>query len=514
MFKNASLPIKVFLTFFPLFFTTVAIISYINYSTTQEEMMFQVQNAATAQANTIRESIVNMMITNERVEDSFLRKISSAGDIKNISILFKLDSLHLDEGYGKDTARIRRLSRRESAVWERHADIGTEIFSLHQPRWFLICSKHIHETRQITDLSRDKPTFIQTCEEMQALVPFAAEKKCTECHGVQEGAVLGAAVMNVPLDATAAHLGDNAERSLYIFFGFIALSLVVNAFVFRKFINTPLRRLLHAIDEIGKGKTNVIKEKFAGDEFGTLAVAFEQMEENLLQLKQEAMKNERLSALGQMASSIVHDFRNPMTNLTLAIEQLQNIDAISPERRERMFKILYDSIRRIDGMMQELLDYSSGASVLQYKQHDIDGIVLALNNEYGLLFQNSAIEFSVNNSCTGVIAIDKERFLRAIGNLINNAADAIAEKGKISVTMYEHDSIVVFSVLDNGKGIPKEIHETLFEPFVTYGKKKGTGLGLASVKRLVELHNGTISFTSEPGIGTEFIVNIPRNRTF
>lgn len=226
---------------------------------------------------------------------------------------------------------------------------------------------------------------------MQALVPFAAEKKCTECHGVQEGDVLGAAVMNVPLNTAAAHLEENAKRSLYIFFGFIALSLVVNAFVFRKFINTPLKRLLRAIDEIGEGKTNVLKEKFAGDEFGTLAVAFERLEENLLQLKQEAVKNERLSALGQMASSIVHDFRNPMTNLTLAIEQLQHIDAGKPERREKMFAILYDSVKRIDGMMTELLDYSSGASVLQYKEHDIDGIVLALKNEYGLLFQNSTI---------------------------------------------------------------------------------------------------------------------------
>ncbi|MEW5797519.1 MAG: HAMP domain-containing sensor histidine kinase [Bacteroidota bacterium] len=514
MFKNTSLPIKVFLTFFPLFFTTVAIISYINYSTTQEEMMFQVQNAATAQANTIRESIVNMMITNERVEDAFLRKISSAGDIKDISILFKLDSLHLDEGYRDDSSRIRRLLHRESTVWTLHKDVGTDIFSLHQPRWQLICNKHIHDSRQITDLPRDKPAFIQTCEEMQALVPFVAEKKCTECHEVQEGTVLGAAVMNVPLDATAAHLEENAKRSLYIFFGFIALSLVVNAFVFRKFINTPLRRLLHAIDEIGKGKTNVIKEKFAGDEFGALAVAFEQMEENLLHLKQEAMKNERLSALGQMASSIVHDFRNPMTNLTLAIEQLQHADESKPERKERMFNILYDSVKRIDGMMQELLDYSSGASVLQYNEHDLDGIALALSNEYGLLFNNSSISFRVENRCKGTITADKERLLRAIGNLVNNAADALLDGGKISVTMYEQDSAVVFSVSDNGKGIPKEIHDTLFEPFVTYGKKKGTGLGLASVKRLVELHAGSITFTSEPGAGTEFIVSIPRFRTF
>lgn len=512
MFKHASLPLKVFLTFFPLFFITVAIISYINYSTTQEEMMAQVQNAATAQANTIREALVNMMITNERVEDSFLKKISSAGDIKNISILFKLDSLHLNEEYTADTARLRRLSLRESAVWKLHPEIGTEIFSLTQPQWYLVCRKKIHETRPLDDLQRDKPMFIQTCEEMHALVPFTAEKKCIDCHNVKTDAVLGAAIMNVPLDATAAHLAENAERSLFIFFGFIALSLIVNVFVFRKFINTPLRKLLRAIDEIGKGKTHVLQQNFARDEFGMLAVAFGQMEENLLRLKEEAMKNERLSALGQMASSIVHDFRNPMTNLSLAIEQLQHYEKDTPERRQRMFHILHENIKRIDSMMQELLDYSGGASVLQLKEHEIEELVLAVQNDYGFLFQQSNIQFSAQCLCTGTITVDSDRFLRAIGNLINNAADALVNGGIISFTITENSENIRFSVRDNGKGIPPEIHNTLFEPFVTHGKKKGTGLGLASVKRIVELHNGTISFTSEENRGTEFVITIPRRR--
>jgi signal transduction histidine kinase len=514
MFKNVSLPVKVFITFFPLFFITVAIISYINYSTTQQELMFQVQNAATAQANTIREAIVNMMVTNERVEDAFLKKISSAGDITNITILFKLDSLHLDDEYAADTSRIHRLTHREAAAWNKHPDIKTDIYSLTQPKWYLVCNRHSHETRPITDLSGDKPLFIQSCEEMHALVPFIAEKKCLQCHNVQEGRVLGAAVMNAPLEATVAHLRENAERSLYIFFGFLALSLVVNALVFRKFINTPLRKLLHAIEEIGKGQTKVLQGKFASDEFGALAVAFGQMEDNLLRLKEEAMRNERLSALGQMASSIVHDFRNPVTNLSLAIEQLQHYDADTPERRQRMFTILHDNIKRIDTMMQELLDYSSGASVLQIKEHDVDGLVLAIRHEYGLLFQHSSIKFSATTSYHGTLFIDRDRFLRAIGNLINNSIDAVPQDGNISVTISKNGNDVLFSIRDNGNGIPSEIQSTLFEPFVTFGKKKGTGLGLASVKRIVELHHGTISFTSSPGIGTEFIITIPEHSAF
>jgi len=513
MFKGASLPVKVFITFFPLFFATVAIISYINYSTTQEEMLIQVQNAATAQANTIREALVNMMITNERVEDIFLRKIASAGDIKNISILFKIDSLHLEEEYYDDSARIHRLMHREAEVWKAHAIADTEIFSYETPHWYLLCSRKIHDTQSISNLSSNTPAFIHTCEEMQAIVPFRAEKKCLECHQVNEGKVLGAAVMSVPLKSAAVHLQDNAKRSLYIFFGFIAIALVVNAFVFRKFINSPLKKLLRALEEIGKGRTHMLQGSFESNEFGMLAVAFERMQENLERLKEEALKNERLSALGQMASSIVHDFRAPMTNLSLTVEQLQNHGSLAPERRERMFVILHESIQRIDKMMQELLDYSKGVSSLQLSDCKVEEIAQTLHDELGFRFQNSAIQFSVTNLCKGTAALDKELFLRALHNLINNAEDAIPNGGSIAVEIGGQPDCVVFTIRDNGKGIPKEIHNTLFEPFVSFGKKKGTGLGLASVKRAVELHKGTITFSSEEGTGTAFILTIPRTAT-
>ena len=98
-----------------------------------------------------------------------------------------------------------------------------------------------------------------------------------------------------------------------------------------------------------------------------------------------------------------------------------------------------------------------------------------------------------------------------LGNIINKAQDAIPEKGMISVLIEEKNGSIRFAVEDNGKGIPEEILADLFEPFVTSGKKKGTGLGLAIVKRIVELHNGVISFSSEIGKGTEFIITIPRN---
>lgn len=512
MLKNLSLPIKVSIIFFPMFFAAVALISYINYTTTQEQMMSQVQDGATAQANTIRESLVNMMITNERVDDGYLRKISSSGDIRDISILFRLDSLHFDESRLEDDEVRTRLIRREAEVWHKHVGYNNDIFLTKTPRWYLTCKKKIHETKQIYNLSTDKPAFLQSCEEIQALIPFVAEKKCITCHDVQIGNVLGAALMTVPLEQTAIHLEENALRSLYVFIGFLALSFVLNGFIFRKFIANPLKKLVAVTETIGKGEQlhHALQDDFDNDEIGKLAGAFEQMQKNLQSVQSELVKSERLSAVGQMASSIVHDFRTPMTTLMLTIDQLKKEGALTPENRKMKFEQLQTSINSINGMMQELLDYTKGNFQLYYEECFITDFGEILRKEFELRFKNSAIRFTLRTECAGSMMVDKERMMRVLGNIINNANDAMPEGGMISVIIEENGGHIRFGVEDTGKGIPEEIRDTLFEPFVTSGKKKGTGLGLAIVRRVVELHQGTISFISEMGKGTEFVVTIPR----
>ena len=513
MLKNLSLPFKVFIIFFPLFFIAVAVISYFNYSATQEQMMSQVQNAATAQANTIKEALVNMMVTNESIDDNYLKKVSSSGDIKDIHILFRLDSLHFDEEFMEDDARRTRLIRREVDVWDVNKNFGGEVFHTKEPQWFLTCNKKLHPTKIISNLSADKPAFLQSCEEMQALIPFVAEKKCQRCHNVELGSVLGAAVMSVPLAQTATHLEANALRSLYVFVGFLALSLVLNGFVFRKFIETPLKKLIGITESIGKGTTldRKLKDDFDNDEIGRLAVAFDQMQENLQRVQKELVKSERMSAVGQMASSIVHDFRTPMTAVTLISDYLKKNKTMDEEQRVKKFDQLYGAIRQMDDMMQELLDFSKGGFQLNYVACTAEEIAEAVQQDYEQHFKDSKIRFAISSHSAGKLTLDKDRIRRVLNNLINNSEDAMPNGGIISVLMEDVNSKLRIAVEDNGTGVPAEIRDSLFEPFVTHGKKNGTGLGLAVVKKVVELHNGTISFTSEAGKGTEFVILIPRS---
>lgn len=226
--------VKIFVTLYALFLIAFVAVMYVNYSGQQEQMLMHIQTSATAQTTTIKEALVNMMVTNERVDDAYLKKISSSGDIRNIGILFRLDSLHLAEDYLEDSARTLRLAQREVNVWDAHKTFNLKVFETVAPEWYFISAENKLQAKKLEDLAADKPAVIAKGDELQALIPFIAEKKCTQCHNVQKGQVLGAAVLTIPLDATAEMLERNALRSMYILLGTILIGAVLHYLVFRK----------------------------------------------------------------------------------------------------------------------------------------------------------------------------------------------------------------------------------------------------------------------------------------
>ncbi len=218
---------KIFIVLCTIFLVAFTGIVCVNYQGQQLQMMSHIQTSATAQTATIKEALVNMMVTNERVDDNYLRKISSSGDIRNISILFRLDSLFLAEEYLEDSSRTRRLAEREVNVWDAHKTFSTKIFTATEPEWYLVPGENRLTAKRLNDLAADKPALLGHGDELQALIPFVAEKKCIQCHDVQKGQVLGAAVLSIPMDKTAEMLERNAMYSLLI-----ALSALVAAFLF------------------------------------------------------------------------------------------------------------------------------------------------------------------------------------------------------------------------------------------------------------------------------------------
>lgn len=225
---------KIVLLLYVLFTIAFIVVMSLNYSGQQEQMLMHIQTSATAQTTTIKEALVNMMVTNERVDDAYLKKIGSSGDIRTISILFRLDSLHLAEEYLEDSSRTLRLAQREVNVWDAHKTFNLRVFETTAPEWYFISAENKLQATKLNDLAADKPAVISRGDELQALIPFIAEKKCIQCHDVQKGQVLGAAVLTIPLDTTAEMLERNALHSVYVLLGTIVIGVLLHSLIFRK----------------------------------------------------------------------------------------------------------------------------------------------------------------------------------------------------------------------------------------------------------------------------------------
>ncbi len=225
---------------------------------------------------------------------------------------------------------------------------------------------------------------------------------------------------------------------------------------------------------------------------------------------QEVVRKEKLSLVGEMASSLMHDLRNPIAGIHLASDLItMNHDDAETVHCCTNIRLQCD---RVVAMAGELLEFSRGESKLDLVQTDTSAFLkqyLTLNEEY---FRTTGIQFSLEAD-PAPIEVDSMRLLRLVQNLVSNAVDALSGRvgGHIDVRAQVVDSIFYLRVQDNGPGIPDAVKDRIFEPFVTHGKKGGTGLGMAIAHSVVKAHRGTISFVTAAGEGTEFTVKLPQN---
>lgn len=226
-------------------------------------------------------------------------------------------------------------------------------------------------------------------------------------------------------------------------------------------------------------------------------------------LVREQVRTERMSAIGNMAATLVHDIKNPMTKLKGFAEIMADPD-ITQEEREEFAQIIVSEIERFVNMTEELLEFSRGGeSKLNLEvvmtEDFLKGVLPFLKRD----FADAKIELITSIECNAPLNIDIQKFQRVFFNLTGNAKDAMPDGGKLEISTLKKNNMIVISICDTGKGIPANIKDKLFVPFVTYGKTKGTGLGLAIVKKIVEEHEGEIHINSEAGKGAEFIIALP-----
>lgn len=232
----------------------------------------------------------------------------------------------------------------------------------------------------------------------------------------------------------------------------------------------------------------------------------------LQETQAELIRAERLSLVGQMASSIIHDLKNPMTTIKGYASMLGR-DDLGAEKRQNFSNYITRSVDTFVAMTQEILDYARGGGPLQLETVQLGEFIQDLCNFIEREFDEKGLSLNCQLEYDDLLVIDATKMRRALYNLTSNARDAMETGGSLTIATSHTGSTVELRLSDTGPGIPAEIQDTLFEPFVTHGKITGTGLGLAIAKKAVEDHGGTITVESKPGKGATFVIHLPGEGT-
>ena len=216
---------------------------------------------------------------------------------------------------------------------------------------------------------------------------------------------------------------------------------------------------------------------------------------------------DRLAAMGRAVSSIAHDIKSPLVAIGGLTNQVRRKMATDDPARPKL-DIVVKQTARLEALVKDMLAFARPLS-LEKNPEDINNLVaetLAVASETARQ-RDIQIKERLTTDLPRV-AIDRHRLQQALLNLLVNAVDASPEGETVVIHTAIGNNSVIIEIQDNGPGIPAEIEQDIFKPFVST-KKEGTGLGLSIVKKVVEAHDGALSFHNNRPQGMTFKISLP-----
>ena len=226
--------------------------------------------------------------------------------------------------------------------------------------------------------------------------------------------------------------------------------------------------------------------------------------------KEARQQQERLAAVGQLLSGVLHDLRTPMTVVSGYAQIMVNTD--DAQKRAEYSAAIQKQFDLMSAMTREVLEFARGESKLLVRRVYMQKFAEEIKEQLEPDLRARNVELVVDGRYVGVAWFDELKLVRAIHNLARNAAQAMPEGGRLTITIDSVEDQLRIDVADTGGGIPPELEGRLFQLFATSGKEGGTGLGLAIVKKIVEEHGGRIAYRSRAGEGTTFTITLPLQR--
>lgn len=252
--------------------------------------------------------------------------------------------------------------------------------------------------------------------------------------------------------------------------------------------------------------TSIVRDR-AGDIETIILIATDQTLQN--QLAEQLQRQEKLTAMGELASGVAHEIRNPINAIGIIAQRL--LKEFRPRQDEEEFRELASSIvqetKRINQSIQQFLRFSKPAP-LQKRQTDMEQFL----DEVARFFKSSSdakgVKFSTQIKGSVNLAIDQHQMQQALLNLLQNSLDATPAKGQIRLSSRILGNQYEICVADTGSGIPEENRKKIFDIYFTT-KRDGTGMGLPIVNQIIQQHNGEIFVESNKKEGTVFRILLP-----
>jgi signal transduction histidine kinase len=286
----------------------------------------------------------------------------------------------------------------------------------------------------------------------------------------------------------------------------VSIGLVLTYLLARRIVE-PVKQLDRAAAEVALQNYAIEVEVNSDDEMGRLARTFNNMCASIRQAREDLIRQERISTIGRLSGSIVHDLRNPLAAIYGGAEMLVDAD-LPPAHVKRLAGNIYRASRRIQELLQDLLNVSRGkhgapelCRLREVASAAIDSLATAAEAQGVTVALEIPPEIEVQ--------LERSRMERAFVNLIGNALEAMPDGGQVRISAEVEDGSVLIHVEDDGPGIAPEIRSQLFQPFVSAGKRNGLGLGLALSRQTVLEHGGDMWVESQPGRGARFSFRLP-----
>jgi two-component system sensor kinase FixL len=226
-----------------------------------------------------------------------------------------------------------------------------------------------------------------------------------------------------------------------------------------------------------------------------------------VELEEKLRQNERLAAVGNTVSQIVHEIKNPLMIIGGFAQQLLKAQTLDAKGLQKL-AIIAEEVSRLESLMGEMRDYSRPPS-LKRQTGQIETLLQEVLNLYSdtLKEKNIALILTPPEPLPAY-NLDYQQMKQVLVNLIKNASEAMPEGGTITVSETRQPPHLEISVVDTGEGMTPDVVENIFTPYFTT-KSKGSGLGLAISRNIIRAHNGDIVVESQPGKGSVFTIRLP-----